>query len=77
VAEDDQSYFGGMSQKVKKSIFLEENFALGWKNSFGNSLIFKPKHSDLVIQKPFIIALLSGTVERAVEGSPICVKLIT
>jgi hypothetical protein len=65
-----------MSSKIKNSLFLEENIRLGWKKSFGNSLIFKPKHSDLVIQKPFIMALLSGAVERAVEGSPICVKLI-
>ena len=41
-----------------------------------NSLIFTPRHTDLVIQKPFLVAVLSGVVERAVEGSPLCVRLV-
>lgn len=41
-----------------------------------NSITFTPRHQDLVIQRPFIVALLSGVVERAVEGSPIFVEVI-
>lgn len=35
---------------------------IGWKESIGNSVIFTPRHRDLVIQKPFIVAVLSGAI---------------
>ena len=58
------------------SVIMEEVIKMGWKDSFGNSVVFTPKHKDLVIQKPFIFAVLSGVVERAVEGSPICIRVV-
>jgi len=35
---------------------------MGWKNEFSNSILFNPKHRDLVIQRPFIFAILSGNI---------------
>lgn len=68
--------FRDMSKRLRSSVILEESMKIGWKESISNSLIFTPKHRDLVIQKPFIVAVLSGVVERAVEGSPIYLRLV-
>ena len=59
-------FFKDASKRVGGSLILEETIRMGWKDSFGNSVVFTPKHKDLVIQKPFIFAVLSGAVERAV-----------
>jgi hypothetical protein len=76
VVGEGSLYLGEVSRKVGGAMFLEERLRIGWDQEFGNSIIFTPKHRDLVIQKPFIVAVLSGAVERAVEGSPICLRLV-
>ena len=76
LGEQDDLFYKDASKKVDQSVVMEELIRMGWKDSFGNSMVFTPKHKDLVIQKPFIFAVLSGAVERAVEGSPISVRVI-
>jgi hypothetical protein len=72
----NEFHFPDLSKRLGETVFLSENMEIGWKSKFPNSVLYTPRHQDLVIQKPFIVALLSGPVERAVEGSPICVQLI-
>ena len=74
--EGSHSYFKRVSTLLESSVTLEESLQIGWKSSMGNSVVFSPRHRDLVLQKPFIVAVLSGVVERAVEGSPVFVRLI-
>jgi hypothetical protein len=76
LAETGKNLFRDASKRYGGSVVLEETLNLGWKASMANSAIFAPKHRDLVIQKPFIVAVLSGAVERAVEGSPICLRVV-
>lgn len=61
---------------MKKSIFGKDEFKLGFEGNINNSVIYTPRHGDLVIEKPFIMSVLSANVERTVEGSPIFCKLI-
>lgn len=76
LAEQGNNLYDHASQMYGATILLEETLNLGWKGSIPNSVVFTPKHRDLVIQKPFIVAVLSGAVERAVEGSPVCVRVV-
>jgi hypothetical protein len=72
----NQFHFPDISRRLGETVFLSEQIEIGWKSAFPNSVLYTPRHHDLVIQRPFILALLSGPVERAVEGSPICVQLV-
>ena len=74
--EVNQYFFKDLSEKLKGNVFAEEDIKIGWENNFSNSIIFTPTHKDLVIKKPFIVALMSATIEKAIEGTPICASLI-
>ena len=74
--EETSYYLKDISAKVGGTALFEERMKLGWRGCLGNSVMFVPSHRDLVVQKPFILALLSGAVERTVEGTPVFVKLI-
>ena len=66
LGEESDLFFKDASKRVGGSVVMEEGVKIGWKDSFANSIVFTPRHKDLVIQKPFIFAVLSGVVERAV-----------
>jgi len=62
VQESTNYYLKDISSKVGGTSLFEEKLKLGWKECLGNSIMFAPNHRDLVVQKPFILALLSGVV---------------
>jgi len=66
VQADDKSFFGDLGDKLGGSCLLKERLSLGWEGGLSNSVIYSPKHRDLVLQRPFILAVLSGSIERAV-----------
>ena len=76
VNEKSDAYFKDLSEEMKGSIFGHESIKIGWPNVFSNSVVFTPSHKDLVLRKPFIVALLSANIERAIEGTPICASVI-
>lgn len=76
IDERNEGYYKDLSDETKFSVFGNENIRFGWPNVFSNSITFTPSHKDLVIRKPFILALLSANIERAIEGTPICASLI-
>lgn len=47
---------------MKKSVFGKDEFKIGYEGNLSNSVIYAPKHSDLVIEKPFIVSVLSANV---------------
>lgn len=40
------------------------------------SLMIQPEHKDLVITPPFVVGILSVTLEQVSEGSPLYVRLL-
>jgi len=64
------------SDQVKVGVFGREAVKFGWNNRFNNSLVYTPTHKDLVIKKPYIISILSGAIERVIEGTPLVATLV-
>lgn len=50
--------------------------SLGWGNEAKGSIVYTPSHKDLVIAKPFIISVLSGVIEKVIEGTPLFATVI-
>lgn len=76
VEMESEVFLKDFSDQIKQAMFAKENIKIGWDKSFSNSIIFSPSHKDLVIKKPYIISLLSATVERAIEGTPLMATLV-
>lgn len=49
---------------------------ISYKQFIPGSLMIQPEHKDLVITPPFIVGILSVTLEQVSEGSPLYVRLL-
>lgn len=76
VMEKNQAFLSDLSEKLKQAVFAKQSLNIGWGTRLGSSVVYKPSHKDLVVKKPFIVALLSGAIEKVVEGTPLSATLI-
>jgi len=61
---------------LDKDIYAMDNININYRQFIPGTLIIQPEHKDLVITPPFIIGILSVTLEQVSEGSPLYVRLL-
>lgn len=61
---------------LDKDIYATDRIDINYKQFIPGTLIIQPEHKDLVITPPFIVGILSVTLEQVSEGSPLYVRLL-
>ena len=61
---------------LNKDIYTNDYVNFSYKQFLPGALIIEPEHRDLVITPPFIVGIMSMTLEQVTEGSPLYARLI-
>lgn len=61
---------------LTKDIYCHDSVNISYRQFLPGALIIEPEHRDLVITPPFIIGIMSMTLEQITEGSPLYARLI-
>lgn len=61
---------------LNKDIYCHDSINITYKQFLPNALIIEPEHRDLVITPPFIVGIMSMSLEQVTEGSPLYARMI-
>lgn len=61
---------------LNKDIYAHDAVNISYRQFLPGALIIEPEHRDLVITPPFIVGIMSMTLEQVTEGSPLYARLI-
>lgn len=61
---------------LNKDIYAHDSVNISYRQFLPGALIIEPEHRDLVITPPFIVGIMSMTLEQVTEGSPLYARLI-
>lgn len=61
---------------LNKDVYVNDFVNFSYKQFLPGALIIEPEHRDLVITPPFIVGIMSMTLEQVTEGSPLYARLI-
>lgn len=61
---------------LNKDIYCHDSINITYKQFLPNAMIIEPQHRDLVITPPFIVGIMSMSLEQVTEGSPLYARLI-
>ena len=61
---------------LSKDIYAHDSVNTSYRQFLPNALIIEPEHRDLVITPPFIVGIMSMSLEQVTEGSPLYARLI-
>ena len=59
---ENWTYYDDVSTKLQKTVFGQEKIQIGYRAAINNSVLYRPTHKDFVLQRPFIVSVLSANV---------------
>lgn len=60
----------------QRDIYMHDTLNMSYRQFIPSGLIIQPQHRDLVVTAPFVIGLMSMSVEQVIEGCPLYGRLV-
>ena len=61
---------------LNKDFYTHDAINISYRQFLPGALIIEPEHRDLVITPPFIVGVMSMSLEQVSEGSPLYARMI-
>ena len=60
-----------------RHMYLKDGISMSYRQFVPSGLIIQPQHRDLVVTAPFVLGVISMSIEQVLEGCALYARLLT